>query len=284
MRDESAWAKNVKKRLRQMGEEYVGHQGRKKERRTVKEVQCNCRYGCLEKFTDEDRQQIFRQYWESGLTGQRNFIHCNVEKKKKRANRRKTESRRQYTIHYHLPHGPNSQKSEVCKQYFLKTLDIGQAVVYTVLEKTKENKGFLLGDQRGKTASRSTPDDARDIIRRHIDTFPRIPSHYCRAQSQREYLDPHLSILKMYSLYTTWCKENGHQVQKEWLYRDVFLKSYNLGFQHPKKDQCDLCEIFKNTVEPDAKMVEEHELHLKRKESARTHKLSDKEHAKKKKK
>lgn len=31
-----------------------------------------------------------------------------------------------------------------------------------------------------------------------VTSFPRVPSHYCRSKTKREYLDPKVSISKMY--------------------------------------------------------------------------------------
>lgn len=132
-RDETSWKKNIRRRLRETGEEYVNTKGRIREKRSVKNVHCNCMYGCIEKVTEEDRHAIFRQYWSSVQSVQRTFIATNVDQTRKKKGRRKLESRRQHTLHYFLP--LKGGKSEVCKKFFLSTLDIGQKVVYNVLKK-----------------------------------------------------------------------------------------------------------------------------------------------------
>lgn len=83
----------------------------------------------------------------------------------------------------------------------------------------------------------------------------------------------------MYELYVDWCHDEGHEPQKEWLYREIFVSEYNLGFQHPKKDLCDVCETFTNTQHPDQAMMESHHEHMQRKEESRKHKLIDKQEA-----
>ena len=43
----------------------------------------------------------------------------------------------------------------------------------------------------------------RELVERHIDRFPRVESHYCRANSSREYLHADLSLRKMYDMFLT---------------------------------------------------------------------------------
>ena len=44
-------------------------------------------------------------------------------------------------------------------------------------------------------------------VNQHINTIPRIESHYCRAST--EYLEADLSIRKMYALYYEWFKDKS---------------------------------------------------------------------------
>ena len=42
-------------------------------------------------------------------------------------------------------------------------------------------------------------------VQDHISSFAVIDSHYCRANSLKRYLDPSLSVSKMYKMYTEAC-------------------------------------------------------------------------------
>ena len=88
-------------------------------------------------------------------------------------------------------------------------------------------------------------DDLKQAVRDHINAFPRIESHYCRARTKKEYLDGSLSITKMYNMYCDKCDLHKQKKVKEHLYRHIFNTEFNIEFQKPKKDRCDLCEEFK---------------------------------------
>ena len=84
----------------------------------------------------------------------------------------------------------------------------------------------------------------------HINTFARVESHYCRASTQRQYLDPNFSIDKMYRMYRDdYANEEVPPVKLQ-KYRDIFNKHFNLSFSPPLKDRCDLCEQFRVQTEP----------------------------------
>lgn len=63
--------------------------------------------------------------------------------------------------------------------------------------------GLYIGrDKRiGVLPPNATPLETIQLVKEHIDSFPRIESHYCRRDSQKQYLLPDLNISKMYRLY-----------------------------------------------------------------------------------
>lgn len=61
-------------------------------------------------------------------------------------------------------------------------------MVRTGIEKTTD--GVLEDDKRGKHGHQLTvSDEIKDGIRAHINSIPRINSHYLRAQTSREFID-----------------------------------------------------------------------------------------------
>lgn len=95
----------------------------------------------------------------------------------------------------------------------------------------------------------------------HIKSFPTVDSHYCRSSSIRQYLQPGLSVSKMYSLYV----EKRKDPVKENIYRKIFCDRFNLGFHRPKKDVYNFCSEFKAQKKPSSDLIEKHEKHLQRK-------------------
>ena len=88
--------------------------------------------------------------------------------------------------------------------------------------------------------------DVLDGVRDHINSFPRIASHYCRSNTKREYLESSLNLSKMYKLYRNKSINAGFkEFASQWKYDDAFSKEFNIGFHKPKKDLCDRCEKWK---------------------------------------
>ncbi|CAG9765951.1 unnamed protein product [Ceutorhynchus assimilis] len=219
---------------------------------------------------DSQRCQIFNSYYAVGdINRQREFIiyHTDVRDTKQKTSKSEV-SRRQNTVRYFFT--INNVRIPVCKTFFINTLDISDRVVRTALEKTS-TLGLVDLDKRGGRKSEAIM--ARDIqirydIEKHIDRFPRMESHYCRASSSREYLHPDLSVSKMYFLHFQSLPENCPKPSLS-TYQRVF-KSKNLSFHNPKKDQCSLCVMYKTgDSSVKAKLEEKFNKHTAEKNAAR---------------
>jgi hypothetical protein len=80
-----------------------------------------CRLKCFSKFTEENRQKIFVQYWEMGnLQRQRDLIIGAIEFIKPKYGYDKAESVRRLNNAFHLD--CETRKVRVCKQFFMATL------------------------------------------------------------------------------------------------------------------------------------------------------------------
>lgn len=154
--------------------------------------------------------------------------------------------------------------------------------------KTVANKSFKKGqtvvenDKRGRVTRNSRlPTEVKQYVREHINSVQRVESHYTRQNSAREFLPSSLNITRMYELYKIYCSEKEiARVATFSMYRQVFLTEFNLSFHLPKKDQCDLCNKYKNSNENQKSELEaEIRDHLKAKEMSRQKKESDKEQA-----
>lgn len=237
------------KRLRNSGREYVTLKGKTVRSRSIKP---RCKGDTCKKLQrmcstiqDSQRCQIFNGYYVLGnINRQREFIihHTEVTDTKQKTSKSEV-SRRQKTVRYFFT--INNVRVPVCKTFFINTLDISERVVRTALEKTS-SMGLVELDKRGGRKSEAVI--ARDIqirseIEKHIDRFPRMESHYCRASSSREYLHPDLSVSKMYFLHLQSLSEGDPKPSLS-TYQRVF-ESKNLSFHTPKKDQCSICVMYK---------------------------------------
>ncbi|CAC5379231.1 unnamed protein product [Mytilus coruscus] len=141
-----------------------------------------------------------------------------------------------------------------------------------------DKKSPQFEDKRGRHVKRKISDEPKDRIRNHINSFPRIDSHYCRSSVKRQYLDPCLSIAKMYELYVLTCNTADAIPEKYHTYKNIFNLEFNLGFHTPKKDRCDHCEEYKsnkliNQVSEDLKM--KYELHIAGKSNSKVERDND---------
>ena len=274
------WKRNIKKKLKLQGKEYLTESGKHVSEKSVEKVDCaKCRYKCSSKVSEVKRQDIFTQVWNIGnYERQRAFVASYVTEQKSKGIE---GCRRETARSYFLPCKEASVR--VCKKFFLATLSIGKKVVDYALK--KKVSGVYVGtDMRGNNPSGNKfPSHVTDFVHKHIQSFPRTASHYTRKDSQREYLDQNLNIRKMYKLYTeTASKECMTEVISERSYRKIFCESYNLSFFKPKKDQCTICCGYENKKEAGSlteNEKQEFDAHMQRKEICRDEKRKDKARA-----
>lgn len=242
---------------------------------------CNekCKLKCDTKFTEDQRKSIFETYWKLGsIDKQRNFLDKNICDITPKYRYTKSGSNRSKNIKYTFQ--VEGQPIRVCKTFFKNTLDINNRTIFTTT-KLKDEHGFLKIDQRGKHGKQKrVKEDIIDGIRKHINSFPRVSSHYSRARTQKQYLDGSLNIATMYRLYVENCTQNNQEYAKISMYTKILNTETNIGFHKPKKDQCSLCANFENgDEEGKEKIKEKYEKHLKEKELSRQEKQKDAERA-----
>ncbi|CAH2088121.1 unnamed protein product [Euphydryas editha] len=207
-----------------------------------------CRLKCSKIIKQEDRENIFDNYWKMGdLTRQRDYIAKCIDVIKPKY---------QYKVH-NSNRGPknsfsfeiNNFKHRVCKIFFKNTLAINNRPIATVIAK-KNQAGTVEEEKRGKHGKQNkVSSDIIKGIKNHIDSIPRIESHYLRQQTTREYIDGGKNLTDLYTDYQKECLNNGVEAAKIHTYRKVFNEDYNIGFHTPKKDQCELCISFQNAVD-----------------------------------
>ena len=111
-----------------------------------------------------------------------------------------------------------------------------------------------------------------------ICKIDKVPSHYCRKSSNKQYLWPgdFASFADVHHKYKAWLKEKFPSEQPVSMTTlKVILKAKNIDIFQPRKDQCDLCVGYRqgNVGE------EKYRHHLLVKDEARAAKAKDKEQA-----
>ncbi|CAH2085723.1 unnamed protein product [Euphydryas editha] len=131
-------------------------------------VPCStCRLKCFQKFTSQQREHIFNEFWKLDYTKQCDFITKYVivyNFKYVSQDTSRTihfESKRKKNIKYYLPFTyPGREISRnvlVCKRMFLNTLSIGERKVYAVLSKYSLVDKFISPDHCGGTLQTTQP-------------------------------------------------------------------------------------------------------------------------------
>lgn len=260
VRKPETWEKTKKKRAVNKGEPFISKDGKITKGREVRPG-CNdkCRKKCQTVFTPNDRKEIFSRFWSlENLSQKRQFISNNVSSQQKTMTKLE-DSRRKRTLSWSLPLPSKDEKISVCKTFFLHTLDISETMVFTAVTKTRD--GIAHKETRGGAFREAT--EEKEHVRKHIESFPVVDSHFCRKSTKRQYLGSHLNISLMHRLYVVKRNAEGGKPLSLKTYSEVFSTEYNLGFHRPIKDQCDLCTKYLNTTEDSKETIkEEYTQHL----------------------
>lgn len=289
--DAGKWIRNKNKILRMKGEQYSGLKkdasGRYKQTnpRKPREMGPNCKSKRCEKskkrqcasFSEEDRIQIFSAFWKKMDWAQRKVYasalidHKDIAQKTVAGN-----SRRSSSFEYHLKTAAGERK-RVCKKMYLNTLALVDMTVNDWVKKGKPNCGMHETDAGKKTPNRisNKNKEAREKAKTYLQTLQKLPSHYCRSSTSKQYLEPIFTTqADVYRAYELYCKEKGDAA----VCRQVFMEEFhklNLSVFHPRKDQCDKCCEYKT-----GNLTEEvYQNHLVRKNEARDEKVKDKKAA-----
>jgi len=104
----------------------------------------------------------------------------------------------------------------------------------------------------------------------YITLFKSNKSYYSRADTDRSYLPPGLSVSKMFLLWKNKMIINNAPVSSFSKFYSIFTNNFNLGFSHPRQDICSFCteeEIkIKNEIDENTKfdLIENLSFHKQR--------------------
>ena len=281
------WLKKISKMKRNKGEQYTSVTGKVKPEKIFKDFECFCPLRCPENVSLENREKFFDLFYSSG-SWQTQTVYISGHVKRHHVHRRygngsPSKSRRQFTRYYYLD--TDDTMKRVCKSMFLNTLGIDSARVHRAILKAKSGD---VKDKRGKHVPWNKLDESSiEKVKEHIKSFPCYKSHYCRRETEKEYLSPSLNMSKMYELYEMNCKDQGIKPVCISVYGGIFNKEFNLSFKPPNKDTCKTCDLLSTQKKAEQskpqssrnsdflnEVTEKREHHLHESENARA-KLND---------
>jgi hypothetical protein len=193
---------------------------------------------CALHFSNSDGVRIHKHFWNQSDNEKNTFYAATKAETKTKVE----NSRRKFNYKYYFMKNDSitSEKIRFCKQFYLSTLQISDKRIEYFYNKIEKNNGACFDDLRGKCSKQKTPQEDFDYIKDHINSFQKVPSHFCRASSTKQYLESGLSLTKMFEMYQEKCRHSNRMCLKSSMYRNIFNKEFNLAFHVPKKDRCDL--------------------------------------------
>ncbi|XP_045485486.1 uncharacterized protein LOC110999393 isoform X1 [Pieris rapae] len=286
------WDKSRVKIKRMKGEEYVGYrrdrkvQGNEKFKvlhdipRPAREMAPRCTSifctkskirGCPN-LTDDERQDIFSKFWKNMTWDQRKqYVVSNVLICERKQIKKTIDSRRSESKQYFLP--TSIGRIQVCMQTFLKTLGLKESTVRCWLNNSEHGIAKTSNDVSERGVIRK---DDIAFLKQFFALLPKMPSHYCRANTSKLYLEPIIEDKTMlYKLYAAECEKAEKSALSRWTFDRIF-DELNLSLFVVKKDQCDTCCSHKvGNITDDRYYI----AHIQAKEMARNEKAKDKERA-----
>lgn len=283
-RDVTNWKMNKRAKSYQAGEAYVSRRGVLVPERKIKELKdcvSKCRFKCGITISKTEREAQFVSYYKMKQNEKYHYLLRTTERSlTERPKDRNRESYKKFSYKFFFYVG--ADKVQVCKKFFLGTLAISQKPVYHVHSNKDTLTNMPKADCRGKNpkSRRALSEEVRARVRDHIMSFPKVESHYCRATTNRQYLEPNLNLVKMYNMYTAHCEENNENPVPLSMYRHIFVTQFNLDFHARKSDRCDVCEEYR--VASAQKIVSQekqllYETHVKEKDAMRQNRQKDRD-------
>lgn len=168
------------------------------------------------------------------------FVQCLVDVLHPRGTRNwqnECKSRRQHTLQFHLK--KEGVRVRVCKKMFLNTIGISEWSAINWAESAKSKKR---GDPLPKKKFSRKKIAMRESVYEFLNSLPKVPSHCCRQNTSRLYLEPiFVSKKELYREYKRLCEEKQiMQVASRTLFNEITAEM-NISIYKPRKDKCDLC-------------------------------------------
>lgn len=225
-----------------------------------------CDRACAAKIPIERQREIFSAYYQAcNWTTKTLYIRANVDKVKNiRTNSLNPiiNLRNQQYIYKYSFLNEAGIRTEVCKKFFLKCIQVSQNRVYRAIVSVNTNPSAEERRGSGPSPNKSKTVDVENL-KHFINKFPRYKSHYGRSSSDKDYLSPYLNIRRMYREYKILCEFEGKQALSEHIFREVFNKQFNLSFKRPNIDTCKVCDMLNLKLSDQNISFDEHQIQTK---------------------
>lgn len=168
----------------------------------------------------------------------------------------------------------DGEKVRVCRIFFLNTFCLGEDT-FKRWVKREINKADDVEITICQPPRKTKKIADEQSIKSWLELLPKVPSHYCRKSSKKVYVESVFnSKAQMHREYVKWCLEKQVKPASITLMKKILAKE-NIAIHRPRKDQCDICCSHKLGHIPE----DEYQLHIQRKNDAKTEKDATKANA-----
>ncbi|CAG9820682.1 unnamed protein product [Phaedon cochleariae] len=188
-------------------------------------------------------QTLFELYYKLEMNERESYLMdliqiLPVQRRRHGTFNEEAESRGQCTMSSTVLDGQGNL-TRVCKKTSMEIFDI-QPQKITTLVKRKQAGCVTFEDKRGGFKHFKYTLQVRQILKDHINTFPREESHYNRTESEKEYLSSDHNVNRLFESHKI--KHSGTTVTYKF-YRRVLLKDFpNVSFTKPRVETCKTCD------------------------------------------
>lgn len=240
----SEWKDVKRKTLRDGGNAYTSKRGKSVEERKkpTDDFHCSCKNPGCKRITSEQKLLYFLDFYKLSYNEQTLYLMKFIDIKepgRRRKGNSDATSRKLATFSYKLG------SVKVCKSTIIHTFSISSRRIQTI--QTNMKQGISVPkDKRGMHFNRphSINNDLKNLVRSHINSFPRQPSHYSRHKTEREFLSPDLSVSKMYREFN----DKHPEVEVSRIYYQSIFYEMNLRIGAPRSDTCKYCDLLYNKL------------------------------------
>nr|CAH7760572.1 unnamed protein product [Callosobruchus chinensis] len=196
--------------------------------------------------SEDERNSIFKKFWEDMSWDQKKIYVSNLVQKKDIERKFVENSRRSSTYNYFLKIG--HENKQVCKSMFLSTLGLNEWMVANWCSTAVNgmiSSATISNASRRAARPKAVNDKRVEYLNKFFDDLPKMPSHYCRRDSKKLYLEYNFeSKANLYRVYKEKCLTGQVAPLSTTFFSETF-ENLGLAIFTPKKDQCNLCVSFK---------------------------------------
>lgn len=207
------------------------------------QINCTCNKNCSERIDVIKQKEIFDQYHGySKWSEQTAFLRAITKREsvKENFNPQINLKDRNYFCTYFFS-DESGENQRVCSSFVTKLLQINRVKLFRAVSSSKNNPFAV--DGRGKKSKRKTATEDVAFAKQFIRSFPCYESKFEPNSFDTKYLNPNLTMEKVYRLYANTCEFKQKTKLSKTIFTGIFKSNFpNLHVFKLEKSKCSICE------------------------------------------